>query len=446
MRSRSPHAFLAAVLLVLPSAARGDWLQPDPSYREAQLVLRIASRDTVGHGDDPARLDSLGIALLRLARLDEAERVLRHSLAIHPGDDAAEAGLGKLALFDDRLAEAESLLTAVAEPGLETLSDLFAARVRRGEYAAAARMAEELNLQGRVPLLERLAQQPIYQITSQRTELSHPWTRAYPVPLVRVKLNGQSVLMALDLGVGDLLIDASAARRYRVERLQAQRLEFWNGTRLAVQNAMVQRLEIGGLKIEHLPAGILSLRKWSMEVNPQSEPVVGVIGLNLLRRFTPTLDFKRQRLELRPLDAPPVPGSEASRVPFQIWGESELMVYGSLAAGRRMALIIQTGVPACGVGAPAEVFDEVGVKPGTFSRLVKGAGQWLQGRPWAAVTVPAVTVGPVVKDKVPGWLGALDSSELWRHGVRRDALLSNEFFRDRRLTIDWKARELAIDE
>jgi hypothetical protein len=51
-------------------------------------------------------------------------------------------------------------------------------------------------------------------------------------------------------------------------------------------------------------------------------------------------------------------------VPFEVWGESELMVYGSLAGGRRMAMMIQTGVPNCGVGAPREVMEEIGVKPG----------------------------------------------------------------------------------
>jgi hypothetical protein len=47
---------------------------------------------------------------------------------------------------------------------------------------------------------------------------------------------------------------------------------------------------------------------------------------------------------------------------------------------------------------------------------------------------------------VPGWSGALDPAELWRHGVRRDALLGGEFFRDRRLTIDWQRHELVVEE
>jgi hypothetical protein len=445
MRRFGLAAALALALPILAGAARADWLQPDESYREQQLLLRLAARDTTGHGDDPGRLDSLGAVLLKLARLDEARPVFQRSLALRPGGTAARAALGKLALFEDRLGEAESLLAgAAAEPG--AAYDLFAARIRRGDYAGAAALGRDVNQEGYAELLERMAERPVYGVAPGRDRASVMWTRGHPVPLVKVRLNGQSVLMGVDTGIGDLLIDEAAARVHRVDALPGQRVEFWCGSRVAVRNAMVQRLEIGGLRIERVPAGTVSLRRWSVEVNPYSERVAGIIGLNLLRRFTTTLDYRHHRLELAPLDAPVEAAEGAIRVPFQLWGVNELTVFGSLAGGRTMAMVVQTGVPGCGVGAPSEVFDELGLKPGAVSRLAKGAGSFLQGRPWARVVVPTVAVGPLVEGKLDGWRGALDSSELWRHGVRRDALLSHDFFRGRRVTFDWGARELVIVE
>lgn len=438
-------AIVAAVALVSLAApwAGAEWLEPDPSYKEAQLLLRLAVRDTVGHPDDPARLDSLGVALLQLGRLSEAAPALRRALALDPRDVAAKAGLGKLALFDGRLGEAESLLAQVpGEPG--AIADLYATRLRQGDWAAAARMAETAQDQGRVPLLEAMEQAPVYEISGAKDEVIVPWSRIYPTPLIRVKLNGQSVLMAIDTGCKDVLLDASIAKRCKVTELAGERLEFWMGSRVAVKNAMVQRLELGGIKVGRLPAGTLSLRKWTIEVNPQSEPVAGVIGLELLRRFTPTLDYGEARLELRPRGAART-ATGAQRVPFQVWGAMELTVWGSISGGRKMALVVETGVPGCGVGAPQAVFDELGIKAGTMSRIVKGAGSWLSGRPWYQVTVPTVTVGPVVADKVAGWSGALDPVELWRHGVRRDGLLSHDFFRGKRVTIDWEMRDLVFE-
>src|ERR1044071_5339277 len=72
----------ALTLAPVPSLA--DWLQPDGSYREAQLILKMAARDTAGHADDPGRLDSLGVALLRLGRLAEAREGFQRSLALSP--------------------------------------------------------------------------------------------------------------------------------------------------------------------------------------------------------------------------------------------------------------------------------------------------------------------------------------------------------------------------
>ena len=445
-RTRWLTGIAVAIVAALACApvARAEWLQPDPSLRETQLLARMAARDTAGHAHEPGRLDSLGGHVLRLARLDDAATVYGRALALNPRDTEALAALGKIALFRDRLAEAESLL-ALAGPEPGALEDLLSSRIRLGRYATAAEVADDLGQAGRAEMLRALAETQPYQVTGGPEMARVQWVRAHPTPLVRVKLNGLSVLMAIDTGAGDLLLDPSAMRRAKVRKLSAQRTEFWSGARIAVSNAMVQRLEIGGIRIENLPAGVVPLRKWSLDVNPYGEQVAGVIGLNFLRRFTPTLDWKNHVLELRRAGAAPAVAAGTPRVPFEVWGESELTVYGSIGGGRRMAMVVQSGVPSCGIGAPKEVFDEAGVKPGMLSRVAKNAGQWLQGRAWTAVLVPAITVGPVAQDKVQGWSGALDSAELWRHGVRRDALLAGDFFRDWRVTIDWQAHELAIE-
>ena len=445
--------FLLGVSFLGARDASATWLRPDPSYQEAQLALRLAVRDTAGRPPDVARLDSLGVALLRLGRQEEAETIFGRVLALSPRDPTAAAGLGKLALFRDRLAEAESLLAVAGKDEPGALADLMCAYLRRGEYAAAAELAAEAGEAGRADQLARLSEDGAWRVNDGETSLM--WVRSTPVPLVRVRLNGQSVLMALDTGTGDLLVDQGFARRCGVSQLFGQSLVFWNGSRVAVRNAIVQRLELGEVRIEKVPAGVLPLRRWGIDVNPQSEQVAGVIGLNLLRRFAPTLDYARGRLVLRRAAA----GREAAdtggkgerrpgatRVPFEIWGESELMVYGSLAGSRRMALVLCTGLPGAGIGAPVEVMEEIGVKPGGVARLMKGAGSFLSGRPWYEVSVPGIAVGPLVRDKVPGWSGALDPGELWRHGVRRDAILAGEFFRDRRVTFDWSRRELVVED
>jgi hypothetical protein len=86
------------------------------------------------------------------------------------------------------------------------------------------------------------------------------------------------------------------------------------------------------------------------------------------------------------------------------------------------------------------------VKPGAISKLAGGIGGWLQGVPWAQTTVPVVSIGPVVQDKIKAWQNAMADVEMWRHGVRRDALLSHDFFKGMRVTFDWAGQRLIFEE
>jgi hypothetical protein len=289
-----------------------------------------------------------------------------------------------------------------------------------------------------------LASESTLQISGGREEAALFYVRNFPTAIVRAKLNGQTCLLAVDTGTNDFLLDEGWSRRTNVRMISGEWTTLWNGGQVVVKGAIAQRVDLGGFRIENVPAGRLDLSRWSIEVNPQGEKVAGVIGLRVLRKLGATLDLEKNRLVLRRDPSKWSAPAKAARVPFEVWGDGEIMVRGSIAGGRKMAFVLQTGLPGCGIAAPAEVFDEVGVKPGGLSKMVKSVGSMIQGRAWTAVNVPTVSVGSMVRDRVPGWSDAMDSYELWRHGVRRDAVLAGEFFRKRALTIDWAKRELVV--
>ncbi len=438
------HAATYSALLALGAAAAGaEWLRPDPSLRDALDALKYATRDTVGHGAEPARLDTLAIALLRVGRTDDAAKLFRRVLESTPGDDGAEAGLGKLALFAGRLDEADALLSAADTTDEDVQRDRFWLRLRREDYAGAAQLAEAAGFPGRTESLNAFAAEDgLWRIADGAPEGTQLFSRVFPAPLVKVKLNGQSVLMSLDTGASGLIVDEGWAKRTGVRAIAGEWPSVWNGASVVLRGALVQRFEMAGVRVENVPAARADLSRWSLEANPQGEKIAGVVGLAVLRRLGATLDYQRNRLVLRRTPAPPATG--ATRVPFEVWGENELMVRGSVAGGRRMWFLLETGLLGCGFAAPSEVLDEVGVKPGGVSKMVKSVGTVIAGRPWTPVTVPTVSIGAVVRDRVPGWSGAMDSGELWRHGVRRDGIVAGEFFRGRTLDFDWTKRELVI--
>ena len=444
-RARRIAPLVIAGLVAACSAARADWLQPDPSYREAQSDLRAAARDTVGQQQNVARLDTLGVALVRLARTADATKIFRRVLELAPGDHTAPVMLGKLALFAGRLDEADSLLARATADDPDALADRFALAVRRENWALAAQLAPDAGQSGRVPMFERFQEAPPLVLAASPAEAKLLWAKSWPVPLVKVKLEGQSVLMALDTGASDVILDDSVARRLKLARPGAEWPAFWLGSHTAVRGAIVKRLEVAGVRLENVPAGTCDLSKYSLGANLQGERVAGVIGVAVLRRFTPTLDYAGNRLVLRRDRASFTPSPTAVRVPFEVWGENEIMVTGAIGGGRKLWMVLQTGLPGAGIGAPSEVFDEFGLKPGAMAKLMKNAGGLAQGRPWSEVGVPAVSVGPLLGDHVDGWSGALDSGEMWRHGIRRDAILGGQFFKNRRVTFDWQRQELIVE-
>ena len=431
---------VALLAALAAGRAAADWLAPDASLREAQMTLRYAIRDTVGHGGDPALLDSLAVALLHVGRVVEARKLFERVIADKPGDPASSAGLGKLALWADQNAKAESLLVAAGDVE-QARAELYAARLRLGKWTDAAAMCEDMQDDGRKPLLEYLANNPPMESKGEQARI--PFDKIWPAPLVKVKLNGATVLMMVDTSTPGLLIDKMASTQNKVKLLEGQRLTNWTGTRVAVRNALVQKLEVAGVVFTNVPASVLSLAKLSLEVNLQSSPIAGVIGMEVLRRYDVTFDYRKRVLELNPLGT--AAKLQATRVPFELWGEDELTVWGSINGGRRLAMTLATGMPGAGFGAPDVVFEEHGLKSGGVSKMVKGAGSWLQGRPWAQVNVPSLTIANLAYDKVSGWAGAMEPVEMWRHGVRRDGLLGPGILLKRRVTIDWTRRDLVFE-
>jgi len=441
VRFAAAAATALALCVVAAAPLRADWLAPDPSLREAQMQLRYAARDTAGRGHEVAPLDTLAAALLRLGRLDDARRLFERVRTIAPEDRTALAGLGKLALFADRPAAAESLLVAAGDVD-QARRDLYFARLRLGDWKGAAELCESIEDDGRRPLLEHLAEAEPVRVTGDRTEV---WfERIWPAPLVYVKLNGARVLMLVDTGSPGLLIDRQAATQNGVTLLEGQRSAPWDGARVVVRNATVRQLDIGDVRLEGLPAGVLSLHRLSLEVNPRATPIAGVIGLDVLRRFDVTFDYRRRRLGLAPLGS--TPATLGTRVPYAVWGEADLTVWGSIQGGRPMAMVVATGLAGAGVGAPEVVFEELGLKSGGVSKAVQSMGTFLNGRPWSPVRVPSLTLGSVAFERLAGWSGAMEPIEMWRHGVRRDALLGPGVLLKRRVTFDWTRREIAFED
>src|SRR5439155_14755455 len=95
---------------------------------------------------------------------------------------------------------------------------------------------------------------------------------------------------------------------------------------------------------------------------------------------------------------PWTPPAGAQRIRFEVWGESDLTVYGAVGGGRRMAMLFASGLPGCELGATADVLAEFGVRSGSMARAVTSVGNRIGGTSWTKVTVPSLAVGPLASN------------------------------------------------
>ena len=136
------HAFLAAVLCTTTPALAQN---VEEDYRAgvaarlggdpARAAEKLAGVTAVQPANADAHLQ-LGLALLALDRLDEAERSFRRTLEIAPGYSDARVGLARVLERRGERVAALAELERVGRPNAE--ADALAARLRRGDVEAPA--------------------------------------------------------------------------------------------------------------------------------------------------------------------------------------------------------------------------------------------------------------------------------------------------------------------
>ena len=203
-----------------------------PTPPSATRSSRCGSPSATRWGSRSPRraLDSLGVAHLRLANLGEAGAQLRARARprARGRDRHRRARQDRPAAGRPRPGREPA--RGLAAPAADAARDLFHARLRQGRWEQAAALAEDAGQPGRAALLRRLAATDGPWRIEGPERVSLPWIRCWPVPIVKARLNGQPVLLAVETGVADLVLDPSTARRCDVTLLPEQAPLAWGGT------------------------------------------------------------------------------------------------------------------------------------------------------------------------------------------------------------------------
>jgi len=395
-----------------------------PRFSLKLLVLITCSIALTGQaqpGPPPAAATPLpGDDLFAQGRFDEAAPIYEQAAAADPNSGPAIARVARTRLYQGREDEAielarRALSLAPGHPIATTTLSVATARQR--SFSA-----------------------DFYQIEARAGGTSVPFVITDPLPVVRITIGGREAEFLIDTGAPDIMLRREFAEALGLPLTDGGMGTFAGGRQAQVQRTVVPELEIGGVRIRNVPAGVNAA-----EFQLPGVKIDGVIGTGLLMHFLSTLDYCDGKLTLAPRSsagefARRSAAASSNIVPFWFVGDHFMFARGKLNYAEGLFLI-DTGLAGGGVTAPKATLDAAGITVDESNPLTgQGGGGPVQFVPFRA----SVTLGNLTRNDVTG-LYIPGGNALAAFPFTSSGIISHGLFRQSRLTFDFEAMELVTE-
>lgn len=301
------HLTIAGACCVAWSCAHHPVLDLPPDSDAPASVARARVKPRAAATPRPfwdavSALDADGAALVAKTMSERFFATALHALA--DGDVA-----GAEVMFGSLLGDADPLVRTRARIGVTLTLD---AQGKWHELAALPRVERSPNDTGGVTdraavdaWADVLRNVPPVEVSVPRGFETVPITAsAIGTPIVAVLVNGRRHEFWLDTGASMTLLASDVAAECGITPLTSDTLAIAGSVaRIAARPAVADLVQIGGVSVRHLPVAILdanALRLDQRVVNgrPVSVRIAGVIGADVLRRLSVTLDVAAGSLAL----------------------------------------------------------------------------------------------------------------------------------------------------
>jgi hypothetical protein len=214
------------------------------------------------------------------------------------------------------------------------------------------------------------------------------------------------------------------------------------GRHAQVDHTVVPEIEIGGVRIRNVPAGVNASAD---RLNLPGVKLDGVIGTGLLMHFLSTIDYCGGKLVLAPRSGSAAfearaAANGANVVPFWLVADHFMFARGKMNQADGL-FYIDTGLAGGGLVASKATLDAAGVtvdESKTMSGV--GGGGAVQFVPFRA----AATLGNLTRSDLAGvYMPGADP--LAALPFRSSGMISHSFFRQSRLTFDFEAMKLVTE-
>jgi tetratricopeptide (TPR) repeat protein len=332
------HALLMTFSIALMGAAQP--VQPAPAGAPPAAPAQVLP------GDD----------LFAQGRFAEATRIYEDAAKAAPASAPLLARLARARLYQGRESEALDL----ARQALELAPGNPVATATQG--VAQARLH---NFGG-----------DFYQIEDSASTGSAQFVITDPLPVVHVTIGGRQATFLIDTGAPDIMVRRPLAEALGLPISEGGIGVFAGGRQARVDRTVVPEMEIGGVRIRNVPAGVNSAADGLTLPGVELD---GVIGSGLLMHFLSTIDYCDGELTLAPRNASAAfqtraEASGANVVP--IWLVADHFVFARGKMNQLEGLFyIDTGLAGGGLVASKATLDAAGVTVDESHTLTgRGAG------------------------------------------------------------------------
>jgi predicted aspartyl protease len=385
-------------------------------------------------------------------KFTEAEQLYAKTLATKPNDVHALISSGAVALYGNRLGEAEEWLKNALklQPGQITAKALLAeCFYRRDDFSDAAARLRAIGQEANAKKLESFAGMTPYALETTKPVTSLKFIVTDPLPLVRVSVNGSApVNFTIDTGAGEVILDPDFAKQVGVESFGGTTGVFAGGRQAEVRQGHLASLKLGDFTVKNLPVAILNTRSLSKPIFAGKQ-VDGIIGTVLLYHFLSTLDYANGQLilaqktpeNLSPFDAR-IRNGKAKPIPFWMAGDHYMVAWGKVEKSQPVFFFVDTGLAGGGVTLAKSTLEAAGIK-----LQEDQAGEGIGGGGKVRVVpfeVSELSLGDVREKHVRGLFTGIFPVE-HSLGFHIGGLISHGFFRHHALTFDFTNMRLIVE-
>jgi len=318
------------------------------------------------------------------------------------------------------------------------------------DYAAAAATLEDvgdLNLLN-AEQVRLLAEEPPYEVSATADQAVLPFLQLDPLPVVEIEVNSERISVLIDTGGAQLILDSEFADQVGVRPVSEHEVKgFAGGKTGSVSYGITQSVRLGEIELRRVPVWVLPTRRFSSDFGRRID---GILGTEILRQFLPTLDYIDRRLILRLKTEEHLAQVRSmepkARVPFVIDGIHCMYAPCSINGKGPVLMYFDSGMAddegAC-LSLMSAALEDLGLpKPARTEQGEGGGGAFHYGY----VEIESVQVGELVHREQKASFSGTGASLLTAAGYKTYGLLSHNFLKHYRWTIDFDARAFLFDQ